>query len=150
MTTTTETRTGTKGLAGLPFEAMLPGNKDWESASRQMLQTWKEQVDTGIKMIDAMVQGAMEMRTSQLAAATETHTRDLNIEKSVMGARTASDLLLIQLNWMTANMERSMAYWNQMFHAATDANAKLLECLRAQKLAGSDEGKASKASAAAS
>lgn len=132
MTTTTETRTRTKGFPGIAFEAMLPGNKEWEGATRQMFEKWKEQVDTGIRMIDAIVQGAMEMRSSQLAAATEAHTRDLNVEKSVMGARTASDLLLIQLNWMTANMERSMTYWNQMFQAAADANAKLLECLRDQ------------------
>lgn len=142
MTTTTEARTRTKGLPGLQFEAMLPGNKDWEGATRQMFQTWKEQVDTGIKMIDAIVQGAVEMRTSQLAAATEAHTRDLDAEKSVMGARTASDLLLIQLNWMTANMERSMAYWNQMFQAAADANAKLLECLREQSAEPGGKGKA--------
>ncbi|HKW39328.1 MAG TPA: phasin family protein [Burkholderiales bacterium] len=51
-------------------------------------------------------------------------------EKSVMGAKTISDLLHIQLNWMTANLERSVAYWNQMFQAAAEANAKLAEYLR--------------------
>jgi hypothetical protein len=134
MTTTTETRT--QGFPGIQFAAMLPGNKEWESASKQMLQNWKEQLDTGIKMIDAVVQGAMEMRTSQLAAAADMHNRDLDAEKSVMGAKTISDLMLIQLNWMTANMERSMAYWNQMFQAAGDANAKLAECLREHERAG--------------
>jgi hypothetical protein len=133
MTTTTETRTQApgKGLpAGFPFAGMLSGTKELESASKQMLQSWKQQLDTGLKMIDAVVQGAMEMRTSQLAAAADTHNRDLDAEKSVMGAKTISDLLLIQLNWMTANMERSMAYWNQMFQAAAEANAKLGEYLR--------------------
>jgi hypothetical protein len=36
------------------------------------------------------------------------------------------------LDWMTQNLERSMSYWNQMFQAAADANAKLVECLREQ------------------
>jgi len=134
MTTTTETTTKTqaKGFPGMPFTAMLPGNKEWESTSRQILQTWKEQLDTGLKLIDAAVQGTLEMRSSQLAAAMETHARDLDAEKLVTGATSLSDLLAIQLEWMTGNLERSMAYWTQMFQAAADANTKLLECLREQ------------------
>jgi hypothetical protein len=120
---------------------MLSGTKELESASKQMLQSWKQQLDTGLKMVDAVVQGAMEMRTSQLAAAADTHNRDLDAEKSVMGAKTISDLLLIQLNWMTANMERSMAYWNQMFQAAAEANAKLGEYLREYEASASGEQK---------
>jgi hypothetical protein len=143
MTTSTETRTRGSGKgspAGFPFAAMFSGTQELESASKQMFQTWKEQLDTGLK-IDAVVQGAMEMRTSQLAAAADTHNRDLDAEKSVMGAKTVSDLLLIQLNWMTANMERSMAYWTQMFQATADANAKLAECLREHEQARSGEPK---------
>jgi len=132
MTTTIETTTGTKGFPGLPFTGMIPGNKEWESASRQMLQTWKQQLDTGLKLIDAAVQGTLEMRSSQLAAAMETHARDVDAEKLVTGANSLSDLLAIQLSWMTGNLERSMAYWTQMFQAAADANTKLLECLREQ------------------
>ena len=130
MTTSTETKTRTKSVPETQLAAMLPGNADWESVTKQMFQKWKEQVDTSIKIIDAMVQGAMEMRTSQLTAATETHTRDLGVEKAVMEARTPSDLLLVQFTWMTGNLERSMAYWTQMFRAAADANAKFLEYLR--------------------
>lgn len=138
MTATTETGTGTKGLPGLQSAAMLPGNEEWEGATRQMFRSWKEQFDTSLKMIDAIVQGAMEMRASQLAAATEMHTRDLDAERSVIGASTPSDLLLIQLNWMTANMERSIAYWSQMFLAAADASAKLLGHLREQSEGGAE------------
>jgi len=110
MTTSTETKTRTKSLPAIQSEAVLPGNADLESATREMFQRWREQVDVGFKMIDAMVQGAMEMRTSQLTAATETHTRDLGVEKAVMEARTPSDLLLVQFTWMTGNLERSMTY----------------------------------------
>jgi hypothetical protein len=128
MTTNAEARTRTKSLPETQLAAVLPGT-DWEGATKQMFQKWKEQVDTSFKIIDAMVQGAMEMRTSQLTAATETHTRDLGAEKSVLEAKTPSDLLLIQFTWMTGNLERSMAYWTQMFRAAADANVKLLESL---------------------
>lgn len=115
---------------GIPFAAMLPGNKEWESAANQMLKAWKTQLDTTFKLIDAAVQGTLEMRSSQLAAAMETHARDLDAEKSVTGAKSVSDLLAVQLNWMTENLEKSMAYWNQMFQAAADANAKLMESMR--------------------
>ena len=146
MTTATKART-TKELPAIPFAAMIPGDKEWEGATRQMFQTWKQQVDSGFRMIDAIVQGAMEMRTSQLAAAAEAHARDLDTEKSVMGAKTPEDLLLIQINWMSSNFERSMSYWSQMFHAAADANAKLLECFREQSEA-TAPGKAGDATAA--
>jgi len=115
-----------------PFAAFLAGSKEWEQASNQLLANWKHQVDAALKLVDAAVQGSLEMRSSQLAAAMETHARDMDTEKSVIGAKSALDLLAIQLNWMTGNLERSMAYWNQMFQAAADANSKLVECLREQ------------------
>jgi hypothetical protein len=141
MTTASETTrkgTGRKTPGGIPFGAMMPGNKEWENATSQLLQTWKQQLDNGIRLIDAAVQGTLEMRSSQLAAAMETHARDLDAEKTLSGAKSASDLLAVQLNWMTGNLERSMGYWTQMFQAAADANAKLVECLRGQAQA-SDE-----------
>ena len=131
MTTTTGKAPG-KAAAKIPFAAMLPGKGEWESASNQVLQTWKQQLDTTFKLIDAAVQGTLEMRSSQLAAAMETHARDLDAEHSVTGAKSASDLLAIQLSWITGNLERSMAYWTQMFQAAADANTRLIECLRGQ------------------
>jgi len=142
--TTTAGETAGKGPGktapgAIPFAALMPGNKEWESASNRLLQTWKQQLDTTLRLIDAAVQGTLEMRSSQLAAAMETHARDLDIEKSVTGAKSATDLLAIQLSWMTENLERSMSYWNQMFQAAADANAKLVECLREQAQA-SEEG----------
>jgi hypothetical protein len=57
----------------------------------------------------------------------------MSVEKSVLEAKTPSDLLLIQFTWMTGNLERSMAYWTQMFRAAADANVKLLESLSQQE-----------------
>jgi hypothetical protein len=138
--TTTTTREAVKGKgAGIPYSALIPGNKDWESASKQMFQTWKQQLDTNLKLIDALVQGTLEMRSSQLAAAMETHDRDMSAEKSVLGAKSVMDLWAVQMNWMAGNLERSMAYWNQMLQASVDANSKLVECLREQASdAGSD------------
>jgi hypothetical protein len=133
--TTTTTREAAKGKAtsgGIPYAALMPGNKEWESASNQLFQTWKQQLDTNLKLIDALVQGTLEMRSSQLAAAMETHDRDMTAEKSVIGAKSALDLWTIQMSWMTGNLERSLAYWNQMLQATVDANSKLVECLRGQ------------------
>jgi len=131
---TTTTHEATKGKSGgIPYAALIPGNREWESASNQLFQTWKQQLDTNLKLIDAFVQGTLEMRSSQLAAAMETHDRDMTAEKSVSGARSALDLWAIQLNWMASNFERSIAYWNQLLQAAVDANSKLVECLREQQ-----------------
>src|SRR5207344_2397773 len=114
-TTTTRESTKVKGtFGGIPYATLMPGNKEWESASNQMFQSWKQQLDTNLKLIDALVQGTLEMRSSQLAAAMETHDRDMTAEKSVSGAKSALDLWAIQMNWMAGNLERSMAYWNQL------------------------------------
>jgi hypothetical protein len=138
--TTTTTREAVKGkAAGVPYPAPIPGSKEWESTASQLFQSWKQQFDTNLKIIDAIVQGTLEMRSSQLAAAMETHDRDMSAEKSVIGAKSLNDLWAIQISWMTGNLERSMAYWNQMLQAAVDANSKLVECLHAQAPdAGSD------------
>jgi hypothetical protein len=133
--TTTTTREAAKGKGtsgGMPYAALMPGNKEWESAANQLFQSWKQQLDTNLKLIDAVVQGTLEMRSSQLAAAMETHDRDMTAEQSVTGAKSALDLWAIQMKWMTGNLERSMAYWNQMLQATVDANSKLVECLRGQ------------------
>jgi hypothetical protein len=116
----------------LPFAALTPGSKEWEAASRQLLETWKRQLDTTLRLVDAAVEGSLEMRSSQLAAAMETHARDLHAETSLSRARSVLDLWTIQMDWMTGNLERSMTYWAQMFQAANDAGGKILESLREQ------------------
>ena len=115
-----------------PFAAFMPGNKDWETASKQMLETWKRQLEATLRLVDAAVEGSLEMRSSQLAAAMETHARDVHAETSVSRAKSVMDLWAIQMDWMTGNLERSMTYWAQLFQAANDASSKILESLREQ------------------
>jgi hypothetical protein len=133
---TAMTRTSTETIrkhasAGFPFAAaFMPGNKEWETASNQLMETWKQQLDAALRLVDATVQRTLEMRSSQLAAAMETHARDVHAETSVSRAKSVMDLWAIQIDWMSGNFERSLAYWNQMLHAANDANSKILESLR--------------------
>lgn len=53
MATATRETTREGGPQTIPFAAFLPGNKERESASNQLLQTWKQQLDTGLKLVDA-------------------------------------------------------------------------------------------------
>jgi len=130
MTTTATETIGRDVPPGLPFAAFMPGNKEWETASNQLMETWKQQLDAALRLVDATVQGTLEMRSSQLAAAMETHARDVHAETSVSRAKSVMDLWAIQMDWMTGNFERSLAYWTQMLQAANDANSKILESLR--------------------
>ena len=132
MTRTATETSGKDAPPGLPFAAFMPGNKEWEAASKQMLETWKRQLDTTLRLVDAAVEGSLEMRSSQLAAAMETHARDVHAETSLSRARSVLDLWAIQMDWMTGNLERSMTYWTQLFQAANDASSKILESLREQ------------------
>jgi hypothetical protein len=132
MTTTSTEAIGKDAPPGLPFAAFIPGNKEWEAASSQLIKTWKQQLDAALRLVDATVQGTLEMRSSQLAAAMETHARDVHAETSLSRAKSVMDLWAIQMDWMTGNFERSMTYWTQLFQAANDASSKILESLREQ------------------
>jgi len=107
-------------------------NKGWEQYSAQSFERWKEGFCAGMRMIDAALESAAKMRNAQQAAASETHSRALEIEQKARGASTPLELWTLQCNWAMENATRSLGYWRSLFEAMNEANGKIAECMRGQ------------------
>jgi hypothetical protein len=71
-----------------------------------LLDTWKQQAGTWLRIVDAMAEGAEKMRATQLAAASDAHA------------------------WTIGNLEKSAGYWSDRMEAAAQTQARIATCLR--------------------
>lgn len=100
------------------------------SGSEQFFEIWKQQVNSGLQVLDAVAEASAKMRSTQLAAANETHQRTVEAEKLLAGAKDAQELWNAQCTWASANAERAAAYWRDQFEAMTAANARILRLMQ--------------------
>ena len=68
----------------------------------QFFEAWKKQVDTSLRVMDAVVESAAKMRATQLSAANETHERMQALEKALADAKSAQEMWGAQWNWALA------------------------------------------------
>jgi hypothetical protein len=97
-----------------------------------LMNAWKQQFDTGLRVIQTILEGAARIRAAQLKAATEAQAAILEAQKVVQGARDTAELMRLQADWMGANVGRAMAYWRSIFQSAMQTNAELMSCLWSQ------------------
>jgi len=95
----------------------------------QAAQAWKAQLDTALKLVEALTEGAMKMHETQLEAATDAHANAEATRQSAAGAAGPAELAKIGSQWMQHNAEHAAAYWRALFEAALETNASLLKCL---------------------
>jgi hypothetical protein len=100
------------------------------SASEQFFEVWKQQVNSGLQILDAVAEATAKMRSTQLAAANEMQQRTVEAEKLLAGAKDAQELWNAQCTWASANAERAAAYWRDQFEAMTAANARILKLMQ--------------------
>jgi hypothetical protein len=98
----------------------------------ELFEAWKQQMDIGMRVLDAMVQGAAKMRAAQLAAANETHQRTVEVEKLILGAQSPHELWTAQWNWAISNCSQAVDYWRAQLEAMTEANARIVSCVQDQ------------------
>lgn len=96
-----------------------------------MLQAWKTQVDANLRVVEAMIEGATRMHEAQLEAAAHAHADALATHKAIAGAKDAAELMRLQSDWARANLEKSVAYWRELYEAAMETNVKLARCIGA-------------------
>ena len=97
-----------------------------DSGTDQAFEAWKQQVNSGLRILDTLVEGTAKMHTTQLSAANETHERMREAGKLLAGAKNPQELWNAQWEWAMGNCERSGAYWRSLFETMTEANARLL------------------------
>jgi len=100
------------------------------SGNEQFFEVWKQQVNAGLQILDAVSEATAKMHSAQFAAANETHQRTVEAEKLLAGAKDAQELWNAQCTWASANAERAAAYWRDQFEAMTEANARILKLMQ--------------------
>lgn len=111
-----------------------------------MLDAWKQQSETWLRVIHAMTEGAEKVRAAQLAVADDANADMPRVEKSVVDAENPLELWNAELAWTMTNMEKAAAYWRSLFDACNETNVKICSCLSEQAQAfGSRAGEASPA-----
>jgi len=132
MKKTTENADIKNGAATFPYPGILGLGTEWQKASAVGLEAWKRHVHTMLHAVDAIEQGSVKTRETQLGAAIEAHLTTAELENAVAGAKTPLDLWALQLNWTTGNFEKSLSYWRELFALASEANTRILSCCRDQ------------------
>jgi hypothetical protein len=82
-----------------------------------MMDAWKRQLDTAMRITEAIVEGSTRMH-------------EVATQKALAAAGGPAELLRIQTEWMVANQRKSMEYWRNLYQAAADTNAQLMGCMR--------------------
>ena len=100
------------------------------TADKTMMDAWKRQLDTTMRITEALIEGSTRMHEVQIEAATEAHADAVATQKALASAAGPSELLRIQTEWLAANQKKSMEYWKGLVEAAAATNAQVMGCLR--------------------
>ena len=95
-----------------------------------MMDAWKRQLDTTMRITEAIIEGSTRVHEVQIEAATEAHADAVATQKALAGAASPAELLRIQTEWMAANQRKSMEYWRGLVEAAAATNAQVVSCMR--------------------
>jgi len=93
-----------------------------------LFDTWKRQLDVGLNVMEAVVEGAVRMRECQLEAAAQSHADLEATRKAIAAAPDFPALLKLQADWARANAERSLAYWRSLYQCVADTDAAVVKC----------------------
>ena len=83
-----------------------------------LIATWKQQLDTGLRLMETMLESAIRLHEAQLEAATEAHADAVATRKAIAAATDAAEVLRLQSEWTRANIGRCAACWRSMAEAA--------------------------------
>jgi phasin family protein len=95
-----------------------------------VMDAWKRQLDTALRVTEAIIEGSTRMHEVQIEAATEAHADAVATQKSLAATSSAAELLRLQTEWLAANQKKSMQYWKGLYEAAAQTNAAVMGCLR--------------------
>jgi phasin protein len=92
-------------------------------------KVWRQQIDTAVRLVETITEESRKIREYQLAVALEAH-RSAGAARERLGkAPDASELWRIQGEWLSANLEKSLAYWRRLYEASAQTQLGVLKCL---------------------
>jgi phasin protein len=92
-------------------------------------RTWKQQIGTAVRLAEVITEESRKIREYQLAAALEAHRSAAAALERLEKAPDASELWRIQGEWLSANLEKSLAYWRRLYEGSTQTQLGVLKCL---------------------
>lgn len=110
-----------------------------------LLQAWKQQLDLGLRMIEAIVEGAVQMRRVQIEAGTDAHADVTATRKSLADATELAQIVKLQAEWTRANVQKCAAYWRDLYEVATRTQGELASRVGVQTPAAAIESDPNKA-----
>jgi phasin family protein len=92
------------------------------------VQAWKQQLDTGLRIIESVFEGAEKLRESQLQAAVESHADAEATRKAIAATTDAAEIFRLQNEWMSANVRKCAAYWRSFYEVVAQTDAEVIKC----------------------
>jgi hypothetical protein len=89
----------------------------------------KGQLDTALRVIEAITEGSMKMRDAQLTAATEAHADAAATLKLLEKAADPQELTRIQSEWIAAGLQKSLGYWTSLFTTMVETQTAIARCM---------------------
>jgi len=96
------------------------------------IRAWKVQLDTVLRVTEALTEGAMKLRDVQLAAATETHASAAATRALVEKCCDAQELYRLQSEWLSASLQQSFAYWASLYSTVIETQQSMAQCIAPQ------------------
>ena len=93
------------------------------------LQAWKRQIDTALRIAEALVEGAEKAREIQLGAAVEAHAWLEANRKALAGETSPTEFLALQSRLGTENFAKAADYWTRLAANARDTQARIVSIL---------------------
>jgi phasin family protein len=97
-----------------------------------LVQAWRKQLDTGLRVIETITEGATKIHEAQLEAATDAHADAEATRKAMAAATDAAQLFRLQAEWARANVAKSAAYWHSLYQIVAETGTELAKCLYSQ------------------
>jgi phasin family protein len=104
-----------------------------------LMQAWKKQLDAGLGMIEAVIEGATKIHDTQLQAAAQAHGDAEATRKAIAAATDLSQIFKLQTEWARANAQKSLVYWRSMVETVGETDAELVKCMCSQAPVGLPE-----------
>jgi hypothetical protein len=96
--------------------------------SEAFVAVWKRQIDLGLQVAEAIVQGVQATREIQRDAAAETHA-SLEAARSALASTSPAELAAVQLRLSQENLGKVAHYWGALANNARDTQGRIMELL---------------------
>lgn len=91
-------------------------------------RTWRQQIGTAVRLAGVITEESRKVREYQLAAALEVQ-RSAAAALERLEKADANELWRIQGEWLSANLEKSLAYWRRLYEGSAQTQLGVLRCM---------------------